>query len=147
MVRPSAQSSFFGPTPLEVSLVALAVLALSAAAHFARVHLPLRALGRLTLGKILLIILVAVLGAISIFQPGPPRGFAVGAPVSSLELMLGAGGLFIPLQGFEGGAPLSDPEKHPASSVPRGGFLALLLAVLVYGGVFLSVLGYVPVRP
>ena len=144
LVRPSAQSSFFGPNPLDVSLVALAVLALSAAAHFARVHLPLRALGRLTLGKILLIILVAVLGAISIFQPGPPRGFAVGAPVSSLELMLGAGVLFIAFQGFEVVAQLSDQVKHPESNVPRGVFLALLLAFLVYGGFFLAVLGNVP---
>src|SRR5256712_1551750 len=144
LVRPSVQSSFFGPNPLEVSPGGVAVLALSAAAHFARVHLPLRALGRLTLGKILLIILVAVLGAISIFQPGPPRGFAVGAPVSSLELMLGAGVLFIAFQGFEVVAQLSDQVKHPESSVPRGVFLALLLAFLVYGGFFLAVLGNVP---
>src|SRR2546422_1537191 len=144
LVRPSEESSFFGPNPLEVSLVALAVLALSAIAHFARVHLPVRALGRLTLGKILLIVLVAVLGAISVFQPGPPRGFAVGAPVSSLDLMLGAGVLFIAFQGFEVVAQLSDQVKHPESSVPRGVFLALLLAFLVYGGFFLAVLGNVP---
>jgi len=144
LVRPSEESSFFGPNPLEVSLVALAVLALSAIAHFARVHLPVRALGRLTLGKILLIVLVAVLGVISVFQPGPPRGFAVGAPVSSLDLMLGAGVLFIAFQGFEVVAQLSDQVKHPESSVPRGVFLALLLAFLVYGGFFLAVLGSVP---
>src|SRR5207244_4004529 len=82
-------------------VAALALRALSAIAHFARVHLPVRALGRLTLGKILLIVLVAVLGVISVFRPGPPRGFAVGAPVSSLDLMLGAGILFIAFQGFE----------------------------------------------
>jgi len=144
LVRPSNPASFFGPNPVEVSLVALAVLALSAAAHFARIHLPLRALGRLTLAKILLIVLVAVLGAISVFQPGPPRGFAIGAPVSSLELMLGAGVLFIAFQGFEVVAQLSDQVKHPESSVPRGVFLALLLAFLVYGGFFLAVLGNVP---
>jgi len=143
LVRPSDESSFFGPNPLEVSLVALAVLGLSAIAHFARVHLPIRALGRLTLGKILLIVLVAVLGVISVFQPGPPRGFAVGAPVSSLDLMLGAGVLFIAFQGFEVVAQLSDQVKHPESSVPRGVFLALLLAFLVYGGFFLAVLGNV----
>src|SRR5207244_4031628 len=90
LVRPSEESSFFGPNPLDVSLVALAVLALSAVAHFARVHLPLRALGRLTPGTILLIVLVAVVGAISVFQPGIPRGFGVGAPVSCLDLLLGA---------------------------------------------------------
>jgi len=144
LVRPSDEASFFGPNPLEVSLVALAVLALSAIAHFARVHLPIRALGRLTLGKILLIVLVAVIGVISVFQPGPPRGFAVGAPVSSLDLMLGAGVLFIAFQGFEVVAQLSDQVKHPESSVPRGVFLALLLAFLVYGGFFLAVLGNVP---
>ncbi len=144
LVRPSDPSSFFGPNPLEVSLVALAVLALSAVAHFARVHLSIRALGRLTLGKILLIVLVAVLGVISVFQPGPPRGFAVGAPVSSLDLMLGAGVLFIAFQGFEVVAQLSDQVKHPESSVPRGVFLALLLAFLVYAGFFLAVLGNVP---
>jgi len=144
LVRPSDPSSFFGPNPVEVSLVALAVLALSAIAHFGRVHLPLRALGRLTLGKILLIVLVAVLGVISVFEPGPPRGFAVGAPVSSLDLMLGAGVLFIAFQGFEVVAQLSDQVKHPESSVPRGVFLALLLAFLVYGGFFLAVLGNVP---
>src|SRR5437667_1572135 len=144
IVRPSVQSSFFGPNPLEVSLVALAVLALSAAAHFARVHLPLRALGRLTLGKILLIVLVAVLGVVSVFQPGPARGFAVGAPVTSLDLMLGAGVLFIAFQGFEVVAQLSDQVKHPESSVPRGVFLALLLAFGMYAGFFLAVLGNVP---
>src|SRR2546426_660687 len=144
LVRPSEEASFFGPNPLEVSLVALAVLALSAIAHFARVHLPIRALGRLTLAKILLIVLVTVLGVVSVFQPGPPRGFAVGAPVSSLDLMLGAGVLFIAFQGFEVVAQLSDQVKHPESSVPRGVFLALLLAFLVYGGFFLAVLGNVP---
>src|SRR5207244_743614 len=81
---------------------------------------------------------------ISIFQPGPPRGFAVGASVSSLELMLGAGVLFIAFQGFEVVAQLSDPVKHPESSVPRVGFLALLLAFLVCGGVFLAGLSSAP---
>src|SRR2546426_415374 len=133
-----------GPLVLLSLAVAALVAALAAIAHFARVHLPVRALGRLTLGKILLIVLVAVLGAISVFQPGPPRGFAVGAPVSSLDLMLGAGVLFIAFQGFEVVAQLSDQVKHPESSVPRGVFLALLLAFLVYGGFFLAVLGSVP---
>src|SRR2546428_11238362 len=147
MVRPSAQSSFFGPNPLEVSLVALAVLAISAAAHFARVHLPLRALGRLTLGKILLIVLVAVLGAISVFQPGPPRGFAVGDPVSSLELMLGTGVLFIAVQGFEVVAELSDQVKHPESGSPRGVFAALARACLVYAAFLIGIFWNVRTDP
>ena len=90
------------------------------------------------------LVLVTVLGVVSVFQPGPPRGFAVGAPVSSLDLMLGAGVLFIAFQGFEVVAQLSDQVKHPESSVPRGVFLALLLAFLVYGGFFLAVLGNMP---
>ncbi len=144
LVRPSDPASFFGPNPPEVSLVGLAVLALSAVAHFARVHLPVRALGRLTFAKILLIVFVAVLGVVSVFQPGPARGFAVGAPVTSLDLMLGAGVLFIAFQGFEVVAQLSDQVKHPESSVPRGVFLALLLAFGMYAGLFLAVLGNVP---
>ena len=143
-VRPSDLALFFGPNPLEVGLVALAVLALSAVAHFARIHLPVRALGRLTLGKVLLIVLVAGLGIASLFQPGPPRGFAVGDPVSSLELMLGTGVLFIAFQGFEVVAQLSDQVKHPESSIPRGVFAALALAFLVYAGFFIAILGNVP---
>src|SRR2546425_3623586 len=143
-VRPSDLASIFGPNPLEVGLVALAVLALSAVAHFARIHLPVRALGRLTLGKVLLIVLVAGLGIASLFQPGPPRGFAVGAPVSSLELMLGTGVLFLAFQGFEVVAQLSDQVKHPESSIPRGVFAALALAFLVYAGFFIAILGNAP---
>src|SRR3989442_1791169 len=141
-VRPSDLASIFGPNPLEVGLVALAVLALSAVAHFARIHLPVRALGRLTLGKVLLIVLVAGLGIVSLFQPGPPRGFAVGDPVSSLELMLGTGVLFIAFQGFEVVAQLSDQVKHPEGSIPRGVFAALALAFLVYAGFFIASLAF-----
>src|SRR2546425_745653 len=132
-----------GPLVL-ASLGVAAVVALSAVAHFARIHLPVRALGRLTLGKVLLIVLVAGLGVASLFQPGPPRGFAVGAPVSSLELMLGTGVLFIAFQGFEVVAQLSDQVKHPESSIPRGVFAALVLAFLVYAGFFIAILGNVP---
>src|SRR5256884_7127466 len=56
LVRPSGPAFLFGPNPVEVSLVALVVLGLSATLHFARVHLPTRALGRLTLGNALLIV-------------------------------------------------------------------------------------------
>src|SRR5437879_6607192 len=48
IIRPSVQSSFFGPNPLEVRPVARAVLGLSAASHFALIHVPLLALGRST---------------------------------------------------------------------------------------------------
>jgi len=59
LVRPSDPFTFFGPNPIEVSLVALVVLGLSAILHFGRIHLPTRAIGRLTLGKILLIVFLA----------------------------------------------------------------------------------------
>jgi amino acid transporter/nucleotide-binding universal stress UspA family protein len=144
LVRPSPPASFFGPNPVEVSLVALAVLGISAVVHFARIHLSLRALGRLTLAKILLIVLIAAIGIVSLFEPGPPRGFAVVAPMTSLNLVLGAGVLFIAFQGFEVVAQLSDQVKRPEHSVPRGVFAALLLALLVYGGFFLAILGNAP---
>src|SRR2546425_763326 len=87
-VRPSDFASFFGPNPIEVGLVALAVLALSAVPPLARIHLPGRAPGRLTFGEALLLLLVARLGIASLFQPGPPPGFAAGAPGSSLPTLL-----------------------------------------------------------
>ncbi len=144
LVRPSALTSFFGPNPIEVSLAALGVLGLSAILHFARFHLPVRALGRLTLGKVLLIVLLAVVGIVSLSHPDPPRGFAVGAPTRPLDLMLGAGILFIAFQGFEVVAQLSDQVKRPEHSLPRGVFVALLLAFLIYAGFFIAILGNAP---
>lgn len=144
LVRPSNPTSFFGPNPLEVSLVALVVLGLSAALHFGRVHVPTRALGRLTLGKVLLIVLLAVVGIASLAEPAPPRGFVAGGPPTSLGLVLGAGVLFIAFQGFEVVAQLSDQVKRPESNVPRGVFLALVLSLLVYAAFFLAILGNAP---
>src|SRR2546427_3572789 len=71
-VRPSDPALLFGPNPLEVGLVALAVLALSAGARFPRVPLPVRAPGRLTVGEGLPLLLLACLRVASPFQPGPP---------------------------------------------------------------------------
>ena len=144
LVRPSEPSSFFGPNPLEVSLVGVAVLGLSGVLHFARIHFPTHALGRLTLGRVLLIVLVAAIGIASVLAPGPPRGFPVGGAVTSLDLMLGAGILFIAFQGFEVVAQLSDQVKRPESSVPRGIFLALLVSLVLYAAFFLAILGNVP---
>lgn len=144
LVRPSQPSQFFGPNPLEVSLVSLAVLALSGVLHFAHVHVRTHTVGRLTLLKILLIGVLAAIGIVSLLVSGPSRGFSVGAPVTSLELMLGAGILFIAFQGFEVVAQLSDQVKRPESSVPRGIFLALLISLLVYSAFFVAILGNVP---
>src|SRR5438128_699723 len=116
LVRPSDPASLFGPNPVEVSLVALAVLGLSAVLHFARVHLPTRVLGRLTLGKVLLIVGLILVGLLSLSSGGPPRGIPSGGVSGSLPLVLGAVILFI----------------------------ALLLSFLVYAGFFLAILGNVP---
>ncbi len=145
LVRPSETTAFFGPNPLEVSLVGVAVLGLSAALHFARLHVSTRSRGRLTLVKVLLIVGLAVVGLASRSQPGPPRGIEViGVAPTSLDLALGAGVLFIAFQGFEVVAQLSDQAKRPESTVPRGVFLALLLSILVYAGFLFAVLGNVP---
>src|SRR5437016_3987196 len=144
LVRPSDPASLFGPNPVEVSLVALAVLGLSAVLHFARVHLPTRVLGRLTLGKVLLIVGLILVGLLSLSSWGPPRGIPSGGVSRSLPLVLGAVVLFIAFQGFEVVAQLSDQVKRPESSVPRGVFLALLVSFLVYAGFFLAILGNVP---
>src|SRR5437879_8828208 len=144
LARPSDPASLFGPNPIEVSLVALVVLGLSAVLHFARVHLPTRALGRLTLGKILLIAGLILIGILSLSSGGPPRGIPPGGAVRYLPLVLGAGILFIAFQGFEVVAQLSDQVKRPETSLPRAVFLALLLAFLVYAGFFTAILGNVP---
>src|SRR5438309_787290 len=144
LVRPSDPASLFGPNPVEVSLVALVVLGLSAVLHFARVHLPTRVLGRLTLGKVLLIVGLILVGLLSLSSGGPPRGIPSGGVSRSLPLVLGAVILFIAFQGFEVVAQLSDQVKRPESSVPRGVFLALLVSFLVYAGFFLAILGNVP---
>jgi len=144
LVRPSDPFTLFGPNPIEVSLVALVVLGLSAILHFGRIHLPTRAIGRLTLGKILLIVFLAVIGIASLILPGPPRGFTISGPTTTRQLMLGAGVLFIAFQGFEVVAQLSDQVKRPEAAVPRGIFLALLLALLLYAGFFVAILGNVP---
>jgi len=140
LVRPSGFEAFFKPNPVEVGLVALAVLALSAVLHFARVHLPVRALGRLTLAKVLLIVLLAAVGLVS-FLPASPAPAPTATAPTSLDLVLGAGVLFIAFQGFEVVAQLGDQAKRPESTVPRAMFLALLLSSLVYAAFLLAILG------
>jgi amino acid transporter/nucleotide-binding universal stress UspA family protein len=144
LVRPSDPSTFFGPNPIEVSLVAFVVLGLSAVLHFARVHLPTRAIGRLTLGKVISIVFLAAIGIVSLLQPGPPRGFVTGGAATTRQLMLGAGVLFIAFQGFEVVAQLSDQVKRPEATVPRGVFLAVLLSLLLYAAFFVAILGNAP---
>jgi len=143
LVRPFDPPSLFGPNPVEVNLVGLAILGISAIAHFARIHLSTRALGRLTLVKILLIVGLTGVGLVSLTQGGP-RGIPTGGSVTSLHLILGAGILFIAFQGFEVVAQLSDQVKRPEASVPQGVFLALVLSLALYAGFFVAILGNVP---
>lgn len=143
LVRPFDPLSLFGPNPIEVNLVGLAILGASAAAHFARIHLPTRALSRLTLVKILLIVGLTGVGLASLTQGGP-RGIPTGGSVTALHVFLGAGILFIAFQGFEVVAQLSDQVKRPEASVPRGVFLALVLSLALYAGFIVAILGNVP---
>ena len=142
LIQPFSVESFFGPNPIQVGFVALAVLGLSAVLHFARIHLPVRARGRLTLAKVLLIVVLAAFGLASVLpaNPLPPAA----APPNSLDLVLGAGVLFIAFQGFEVVAQLGDQAKRPELTVPRAMFVALLLSSLVYAAFLVAILGNAP---
>ncbi len=132
---------YFATNPSRAALVGAAVIAIAAVSHFARVHVSARALGRLTLVKVVLVVLLVALGLGSVPASGPIP--ATGVP-GSLGVVLGAGIFFIAFQGFEVIAQLSDQAKEPERTVPRGMFLAVAIALGVYGLFFLSVLGNVP---
>ncbi len=142
LIWPFSVESFFGPNPIQVGFVALGVLGLSAVLHFARIHLPVRALGRLTLAKVLLIVVLAAVGLASVL-PANPLPPAAASP-NSLDLVLGAGVLFIAFQGFEVVAQLGDQAKRPELTVPRAMFVALLLSSLVYAAFLVAILGNAP---
>jgi amino acid transporter/nucleotide-binding universal stress UspA family protein len=146
LIQPSNEASFFGPNPLIVVLVALAVLGLSAVLHFAHLHLRPATLGRLTLAKVLLIVALVVIGVASFPEPGPPRGLPPGGSATPLQLVLGAAVMFLAFQGFEVVAQLSNQTKRPEANVPRGVFLALGVTFLVYAGFFIAFLGNVPTQ-
>lgn len=141
LLQPSG--AYFSASPAEAALLGTAVIALAAASHFARVHVSARALGRLTFVKVVLIVVLAGVGLLSLPASGPIPG--TEAP-GSLGVVLGAGIFFIAFQGFEVIAQLSDQAKRPERTVPRGMFLALAIALGVYGLFFVSVLGNVPIR-
>ena len=144
LLRPSEHAAFFGPNPIEVSLVALAALSLSAALHFARIHVSARTLGRLTLAKVLAIGALALIGVVTILARNGAF-VPTDARPGSLGLILGAGILLIAFQGFEVVAQLADQTKHPEHNLPRGLLLSLLLSALVYAAFLVAVLGNAPV--
>jgi len=126
-------------------LIAVLVLALSAAFHFTRVHVSTRALGRLTFGKVILILVLCAIGLASIGLPGPPRGPGPSAsPAGPLALVLGVGVFFIAFQGFEAITQLSDQTKRPERTIPRGMILAVFGSLGLYLLFFVAVLQNAP---
>jgi amino acid transporter/nucleotide-binding universal stress UspA family protein len=139
IVQPSA--SYFTPSPTLAAPLGAAILAFASISHFARIHLSARAIGRLTLVKLVLIVLLAGIGLASLPASGPfPPTDAPG----SVGVVLGAGIFFIAFQGFEVVAQLSDQAKAPERTIPRGMFLAVALALGVYVLFFVSLVGNVP---
>lgn len=138
-------SSYFAATPALAPVVAIVVLAVAAASHFARLHVSARAMGRLTFVKLVLLLVLLGIGLAVLF-PGSSRSFAIppAAFPGGLGVVLGAGIFFIAFQGFEVVAQLSDQAKAPERTVPRGIFLAVALALGLYLLFFFSILVNVP---
>lgn len=140
------ETTFFGPVPSVVPLLGGVAIAISAAGQVARVNLSVRSLGRLTLVKVALIVVLLAVG-LSVLLPGAGTALPVppaGTPDLVLRVFLGAGVFFIAFQGFEVVAQLSDQAKAPERTIPRGIFLAVGLSLGVYLLFFLSVLANVP---
>ncbi len=143
LVQPG--SSYFGTTPGYAPWVGAVVLGVAAATHVVRLHLSSKALARLTLVKVILIVALLAIG-LEAFLPGASSAFP-GPGVDAAGVMgvaLGAGIFFIAFQGFEIVAQLSDQAKSPERTVPRGIFLAVGLSLGVYVLFFLAVLANVP---
>ncbi len=138
-------ASFFGPMPLAVPLIGAVGIAIAAAGQIARVNLSVRSLGRLTLVKVALVVLLLATG-LSVLLPGGGTNLPVataGTP-GVLQLFLGAGAFFIAFQGFEVVAQLADQAKAPERTIPRGIFLAVGISLAVYLLFFLSILANIP---
>lgn len=141
----SPAASLFGPSPATVPLIGLAALAIAAGSQLARFNLSVHALSRLTVLRVVLIVLLLAVGLAALL-PGGGSTLPVateGRP-GVLGIALGAGVFFIAFQGFEVVAQLSDQAKTPERTVPRGIFLAVGIALGVYLIVFLAVLANVP---
>ncbi|HKZ89759.1 MAG TPA: amino acid permease [Thermoplasmata archaeon] len=133
------------PVDLQTRLVAFLVLAVSAAFHFARIHVSTRTLGRLTFVKILLILILCGIGVASLLLPDSGRGpVATSEPVGPLAAVLGVGVFFIAFQGFEVITQLSDQAKDPGRTIPRGMALAVIGSLGLYLLFFVAILYNVP---
>jgi amino acid transporter/nucleotide-binding universal stress UspA family protein len=138
-------TAYFGASPADAPLVGALVLAVAAATHVVRLHWSAKALARLTLVKVVLIVVLLAVG-LAAFLPGSSSAFPGPsvAPAGVLGFVLGAGIFFIAFQGFEIVAQLSDQAKAPERTVPRGIFLAVAISLGVYILFFLAVLTNVP---
>ena len=135
----------FEPLGGRERLAAVAALGFAVAFHYGRVHVSRRALGRLTLGKVVVLLAFAGVGIVYALLPGPPRGLGAGdAQPGLLGLLVGAGVFFLAFEGFEVIAQLADQTKKPERTVARGILLAVILSLGVYALLVTAVLGNLP---
>ncbi len=137
--------SYFGGGRILAPLIAVVAVAMAAGSQVARVNIPVRALGRVTFGKVLLIVVLLAVGLAALL-PGAGTSFPIataGSP-TLLGVVLGAGVFFIGFQGFEVVAQLADQAKAPERTIPRGILFAVAISLGVYLLFFLSVLANVP---
>ncbi len=131
LVSPAA--AYFGASVAWAPVVGAAVLAVAAVSHVARIHVSARMQSRLTLLKVVLILVLLAVGAATLL-PGGGSGLATVGGVSPgvLGIALGAGIFFIAYQGFETVAQLSNQAKVPERTVPRAIFLAVGISLGIY---------------
>ncbi len=143
LIQPA--NSYFAASPAGAPLVGVLVLGVAAVTHVVRLHLSAKALARLTLVKVVLMVVLVAVGLAALL-PGSTAGFPgpSSAPAGLMGVVLGAGVFFIAYQGFEIVAQLSDQAKVPERTVPRGIFLAVGLSLVVYVLFLLAVLANVP---
>jgi amino acid transporter/nucleotide-binding universal stress UspA family protein len=129
----SPGTAYFGATPAAASAVGAVVLGVAAVSHVARLHVTSKTQSRITLVKVILIVVLLAAG-LAVFLPGGQSSLApVGVAFPGvLGIVLGAGIFFIAYQGFETVAQLSDQAKAPERTVPRSIFLAVGVSLGVY---------------
>ena len=136
---------YFAGIPSAAIVLGAVGVVVAGASQVARVNLSVRALGRLTFVKVVLIVVLLAVGLAALLPgSGTALPVALSAPAGALGLILGAGVFFIAFQGFEVVAQLSDQAKAPERTIPRGLFLAVAVSLGVYLLFFLSMLANLP---
>ena len=137
--------AFFSGIPFAAIVLGAVGVGVAAGSQVARVNLSVRALGRLTVVRVVLIIVLLVVGLAALLPgSGTALPSALSGPSGLLGVVLGAGVFFIAFQGFEVVAQLSDQAKAPERTIPRGIFLAVAASLAVYLLFFLSMLSNLP---